>query len=173
MHQRRVVLLAVVLAACDGGGGGSTGPIDQATADDQCTAVCERELECDPEVDVEQCVEDCIGPSVGSIREDVFVDVMECRATLACDGNAEDCLSCSPTSSHQTYEAACREAAAECLEPDEVDESCEVTPDDTGELGYLCVFAPVVMDELTACFDEPDCVAIGECLQAVLGERGF
>jgi hypothetical protein len=175
-----LVVPFLFLVACGGGGGGSTGPVDQETAADYCQQGCDREAECDPTTDVTQCVSDCVDDVCDLIREDVFIAVTECTVEAAC-GADDTCFvdNCSPTSSHTAYEEHCREALAQCdLSADQLDGTCETTPssgsgtagDDTG---FLCGIVPSIINELDACFDEPDCVAIANCFDEVAAAHGL
>jgi hypothetical protein len=159
----------VLLGACGGGGGGS-GPIDEETATEACTDSCEHQVECFPATDLDMCTTDCVDGLVGWAREDVVLDLVECQTALEC-GATNTCFEdvCVPTSAHETFEARCREEIVVCGEDPA---GCEVTPGPNDE-GIFCAIAPSIMNELTACMDEPDCAAIEACFQGVLTEHGI
>ncbi len=163
-----IASLLLLAAAC--GGGGGAGPIDQATAEDVCQQVCDRDVECGDPADP-MCVADCADGLAGVIREDVIEDALACTLAAECDA-VDDCeLECSPTSTHTAYEAHCREALGACdISTEALDGICEVNygpGPDGDQVGSLCLFATPIIDDLDACMDEPDCNAIAACIQAV------
>lgn len=175
VHLVTSFALVALAAACNGGGG--AGPLDQATAEETCTAVCDREVECNPAEDHALCMEDCT-EAVGVIREDVFVAVNDCAIALECTASGEECATCAPTSTHTTYETRCRDGLGECdLAADDIDSVCEVnyTPgnDETDAGGFMCLLATNHIATLTACFDEPDCPSRISCLQAAYEQIGL
>jgi hypothetical protein len=168
-------LLFSTLAAC--GGGPSTDAISAADAESYCRDICEHNFECDSTTDpVETCVPQCTDEVAGWAREDVVADITECEVALACDASREPCFDlCTPTSSHDSYEAACREAMGACDRAQaEIDGWCEVTPGADGDVGIPCLFAPAIVDEMTACFSEADasCSTYDACLEDVIASHG-
>lgn len=161
--------LFVVAAAC--GGEGGAGPVDQSTAEDGCQQICDYDVACGDTADP-ACVQECTDDVVGVFREDVFLDAVECVTALECDASDDICLTqCEPTSTHQQYEDRCREELAACgVTGDGLDESCEVTPMVESDIGFFCILATPIIEDLLACFDEPDCQAIATCQQAVIDQ---
>ncbi len=170
------IATAMLLAAC-GGDSGSTDGITAGTAETYCERGCAYELECDPAGEpVEVCTADCLDDVVGVVREDVFIDITNCFTALSCDASDDACLQeCTPTASHDAYEAACRSSLAMCdVGAADLEGICEVSPDPSNDdTGYFCVFAPAIMDELTACFDDGTCQEQSTCLQTVLEAHGI
>jgi hypothetical protein len=168
-HGLRLTILSVMtaaaaLAACGGGGAGA---VDEATAEEGCQQICDHDVACgDPEDPT--CVTECMDDVVGVIREDVFQDVSDCIGALECGVSDDECLVCTPTATHEEYEARCREELPACGVPvDELDSICEVSPSPDGEVGYYCLIATNIIADLTACFDEPDCNAMAACFEQV------
>ena len=175
MNKLSVMFAVAMLAAC--GGGGGTGPVSHDQAQSGCTQGCEYDHMCDSTVDVAMCTDDCVAAVEGNYREDVFEALLDCGTALACDATDDTCFedSCSPTSAHESYETACRAKVAECnpdATPDQIDGTCETTPDASGN-GFLCAFVPSMMDELTACFDIADCQMAQDCLNQVFTDHGL
>lgn len=171
----KAVLLALVVAAC---GGSNTGPISTETAEGACGDICQHDLACDATSTqtLEQCTADCVGDVAGAYREDAVLAIASCLTELACTADDDACLAeCEPTSSHDRYEERCRERGAECgATPDQLDGLCEVTPmpASSGDDGLLCLLVPAVVDDLRACFDEPDCATLETCFDRVLAAHG-
>jgi hypothetical protein len=167
--KRLVPCLSVLLlTACGSGGGGevSTDAVTAADAEAYCRADCER---CPSDDGVDACTSECVSSVAGWMREDALAAIVECRSEVACQGDDSSCAaSFDPLPVHEAYEAACRQALGECLDPVEL-ELCESTPGQ-GE-SFVALIAPPIVEEMTACFGT-SCQADFECLLAVLDEHG-
>ncbi len=161
------VVFASTLLAC--GGGDSTGPVSMDTAQEGCAADCQHRIECGSTEPLAACTAECVASVTGVIREDVFNDVVDCTTQLACGASDDACEAlCSPTSAHERYEAACRAVFGSCLDPTELNDLCSVTPTGSGDAGAFCYFAPVIIDEFTACVPAgATCEAAITCFQNV------
>ncbi len=148
--------------------------MDADTAADYCRQGCEHDVECGTATDVELCTSDCVGDVTGVVREDAFIDITNCFTGLECGTNDDACFAeCTPTSTHEDYETRCRETLGACdLSAAEIDGICEVTPNPAAETGFLCVITPSILEEVDACFDEPDCTAQLTCMQTVFESNG-
>jgi hypothetical protein len=173
MNLRLIVPIAL-LAAC--GDDPNTGPVDRPTAERYCELLCEREARCDGD-DLQACIDDCVGDVVGWVREDAFIDIVECIDDLACAADDDVCLeACRPTSAHLHYEQRCREELSACgVSGGSLDGACEVTPggSSSGDAGFVCLIATPIVQELTRCFDEPNCEAIATCFERVIDRHGI
>lgn len=174
--MKQLGLLFVFLVGC-GGGDPPTDPVTATTAEPYCEHACEHDVACNGE-DLDVCTAECVSGVSGWVREDVLADVADCQAALSCTADSDACLteSCAPTGAHTAYEAECRDALTGCAVPeDQLDEICSVTPVPDTDIGFFCLFAPVIMDDLTACFtdDGTGCATYTECLQGVLDAYGI
>jgi hypothetical protein len=172
------ISIVVGSVACGGGGsGGGTGPLSQAGAEEVCQVTCERDAECDPDSTqtVAQCVAACaVDLGGGGFRTDAANAIVDCIGDLACTADEDVCLTkCTPTSTHVSYEARCREKAAACGIAGEIESLCETTPSTTDEeIGIVCLFTPAAVSALDACFDQ-SCETIGDCFEMVFTEYGL
>jgi hypothetical protein len=166
-----VVVIVAGLAGC----GDSTGPISPGDAEDGCRATCEREATCGQTTEtVAQCTADCVADVAGGgIREDAFNDIADCIVDLVCTASEETCImQCRPTSAHESYEDRCRVKMADCgATGTQLDQICETSPT-VGEVGFVCLFTPEVMDEMRGCLDLA-CTEISACFDTVLARYGF
>ena len=175
MNKLGVLVVVVGAIAC---GGNGSGPLTTRGAMEACQDLCEADAECDatPEP-IDQCVTECMGTLGGTgYGRDAINDYVDCTVATPCPDRSESaCIhACTPTSAHEAYEARCREFYMQCTGTSgpTVDAVCETTPAQSGETGLICLFAPVVMDELRACFDGP-CPNVQTCFQDVLQRYGL
>ncbi len=173
--MKKLALVLITLAGC-GDSGPPTTAVTAADAEAYCEVACEHDVTCNSE-DLEVCTSECVTGAAGWLREDVLADVSVCQAELACTEDVGSCIddNCAPTGSHEAYETVCRDNLAGCdLSADLLDEFCETTPALNGEVGFLCAVAPEIMNELTACFTDPEtgCATYQPCLSAVLEDHG-
>lgn len=167
--------LSLTLAACGGDSLGSDA-VTAAQAEDPCRTGCEHEAECsdDPAYDLEGCVDDCVADTSGWVRGDALEALADCVADQACDASESSCQSsCEPLAEHDAYETACRATFADCLDAEELEGVCSVTPSGTSDAGMFCLVAPAIIEEMTACFDDGAACGVAlECLQGVLEAHG-
>lgn len=176
MRNLGCVLAVCLLAAC-GGDSPGTGPVSPADAEAGCSAMCQRDIDCGNETDpLAVCTADCVADTGDWLRADAFEAITDCIAALACGASDDPCLEeCVPTAAHTSYETACRERFAACVEtPSQLDGLCEVTPSQASGDGENCLITPAIMSELTDCFAAgADCATMQNCLLAVAETHGL
>lgn len=165
-------VLLVFLAACGGGQGGGlgTGPISQAQAESECQAVCQKDIDCGVETDLASCVARCAQDFVGWARGDAVSTIFDCVLAAPCGTSDGECLGdVLPLAIHEQWEAGCRSELAACLDPQQIDFACEVSPSPLDEeIGIFRFIAPAIMEDIIACLDAPDCEARLTCVENVL-----
>lgn len=166
--------VAIMMAvACGGGGsgGGGTGQVTESQARSACQKICERQIDCGEEAQtLDECVDECTTEtSALPFRADAIRDIADCQAELACGTSDDQCINeCDPTSSHESYESACRAKAQECgiTDPAEVNGVCETSPSDDDS--YLCLLTPAAIGQLEDCLSL-ECDQIGPCFEEFYG----
>lgn len=171
--MKKLALLLIALAACDSGP--TTTAVSAADAEAYCEVGCEHDVTCNGE-DLEICKSECVSGVAGWVREDALAELADCQAGLACTADADSCIDeCTPTGAHEAYETQCRDNLAGCdVGADALDQICETTPALNGDVGSVCLVASEIMNELTACFTDPEtgCATYQPCLSAVLEDYG-
>jgi hypothetical protein len=161
MRHRSVV--CALLIGCGGGEGGL--PTRAITAEEAlplCEARCEYRRECGEVKDPAICSGSCVADLAGLTRRDATEAFIGCELELPCGASDDVCLAfVEPLEIHLEWEAACRTYLDTC--PD-LDVRCDAT---TEETGVLRMFAPEVMIELIACFNDPVCESVPSCMMEV------
>jgi len=176
MKPSLVLLLGVV--ACGGGsGGGAGGPIDEAQAETVCQTGCEKDVACGDATTLEDCIDDCVLTFSGWARRDALETLVECGVALTCEEDDDVCfMQIRPLAIHEEWEGRCRTDFAGCVDPADIDSTCEVDFADpaAGDGAVFSFIAAPIMREMIDCLDaEPDCATREDCVQTVLEEYGI
>ena len=170
-----LVFCGLLLAACgDVADGPGTGPVSPTAAAEGCQRQCQHDIDCGSAQTVQACTDDCVSETMW-VRADAFETVIDCLATHACAGDEDECTAlCNPTGAPERWEAQCRAVLGGC--DIDVNEACETQPDpsQSGDVGFLCLATPAIMDELTACIPNGTACQAGlTCLQGVFQAHGL
>jgi hypothetical protein len=123
--------------------------------------MCDKDLTRGETADVNACIADCTAYTA-AYRADWLRPLADCyvEATCTADDDCGDTIQVEALDAHEEWAASCRVKSAECgASAEEVALACD--------LDQVVSVAPSVMEDLTACYDEP-CNAIPSCIDAVL-----
>jgi hypothetical protein len=174
--MKRSSILLAILAGCGGGDGLGSEAVTAEQAEAPCRQSCEWEIECGDATDLDACVDQCVDTISGWYRGDALETVIDCVTALDCEADQSPCgQEVEPLPIHEEYEEACRAGLAGCFEPDQLEATCEVSPDPgDDDIGIPRYWGSDVVEDLLACFDEhAECDPLVTCLQGVLIAAGF
>lgn len=143
-----------------------------ASAQGPCGQICEADIRCGSMDTQAACVTDCVNEVDGWVRQDALETIADCLSGLACTADDDQCLAMVPAlQEHRDWAAACNAKLAPCDGFDA--DFCSIDPG-SGDEGFIRVFAPVVMREMTACLtDNNACTIYATCLEAVFTKYGI